>query len=396
MFGGGPGGCAGGGFGGGGYGGGGFGLGDGFASDAGAQGFGGAMQATQPGLAGFLAADSTNTAGDAGGHEAGGGRVGGKASTQTLTPVTIRMLLESAQELKRAGPLAPDASFRVNGREMGMVTVVACVDSIQQQQMSFYLTLSDGTGKIDCHLYCDESSGPPNCKVLDYVRVFGHLRHWESKENLNVHHVAKVESSNEIAYHGIEVAHVHLAMTGKLIKPAAKPAGPAGAGPSTGGFAMGMSGPPSGGGSFGGNKGGGDTCFKCGGTGHWARDCPGAGKGGMQQPRTQMQEQPMHQQQQQQMFQQQNHQQRPPMQQQQQMPPHMQQQPPQMQQHMPMQQPGMQQQAPPQQGFAGAGFGGTFQQGGPPGGSSGPYGSMPPPQGGGNAGGPYGGGGMFG
>jgi len=322
----------------------------------------GAPQQSQ-GLAGFISGEASN-ANEADGNDGASGRGGGKASAQTLTPVTIRMLLDAAKDRKGLGP---DANFSVNGRELGMVTIVACVDQVKHQQMGLCLTLNDGSGKIECNFYQDQDAGNCEFKQLDYVRVLGNLRHWEGKENLNAIHVGKVETANEIAYHGIEVAHVQLSIMGKLVK-ATPGNAPRTQGP---GLSLGQASTP---------------------------------QSGMQsqQPQEMMQQQAsaMQQsllvQQAPSMQQQGSAMQAPPMQQhqgshmqqqgfamQQQQSLGMQQQNPAMQQPPPMQNQWQQppQASAPPPGPAPQGFGGTMPQSGPYGGAAGagPYGSMPPP-----------------
>merc|ERR1712176_42395 len=82
------------------------------------------------------------------------------------------------------------------------------------------LYLSDGSGRIKVHRYSDSDGPRPDDDVKpgDYIRVFGNLREWQGVHGVSAHHIVKVEGPNEIAYHTIEVAHVHLASTGRLVK----------------------------------------------------------------------------------------------------------------------------------------------------------------------------------
>ncbi|CAE7406516.1 RPA2B [Symbiodinium natans] len=172
----------------------------------------GGVQASQ-GHGGFIIGDN---AGSTRTELPGAGS--GKTSAQTLTPVTIRMLLDAVSS---SAQLGPDGAFCVNGgRELQMLTVVACVEGIRNQQMGISLTLNDGTGRISCNMYSDSdpASAGPEFQDGDYIRVFGQLRQWDQQEGITAHRIVKVESANEIAYHTIEVAHVHLSVTGKLVK----------------------------------------------------------------------------------------------------------------------------------------------------------------------------------
>ena len=146
---------------------------------------------------------------------------GAKAVAHTLTPVTIRMLQEGVQERRRNGMnMGPDESIRVNGRELHMLTLVACVEGMQMQQLGMALTLNDGTGRMECQMYADTDSVStgPDFQVGDYIRVFGHLRYWNDEDRITAHRIAKIENANEISHHTIEVTHVHMSLLGKLVK----------------------------------------------------------------------------------------------------------------------------------------------------------------------------------
>jgi len=186
-------------------------------------GYGGAVASQGQGgqgLGGWLGA------GAAQGEQQGGAPFQQQRQAQTLTPVTIHMLNDAVKQQKsNAGQVAGglDAAFTVNGRELGMITLVACVESVQHQSTCKAFNMNDGTGRILVQFYgdFDPSSGAQEIRPGDYVRIFGHLRGWQGQEGVNAHQVALVENANEISYHTIEVAHVHLSLAGKLVKPAA-------------------------------------------------------------------------------------------------------------------------------------------------------------------------------
>jgi len=233
----------------GGAGGDGFGGGGGGAFPGGADPFGAPQQS---GLGGFVGGDADG--GGFGGQSNGGHEQlppqmqQSAAAVQTLTPVTVRMLLDSfANQQNQPGGMlgGPDAAFMVSGRELGMLTMVACVESIQEQPIFKLFKLSDGTGRIDVQLYKEnQAAGAVEAiRPGDFVRAYGHVRAWGGQERVSCHQIARVENANEIAYHGIEVAHVHLALTGKLVKPGAAAGAAAPAGASMGAFAGGSAGP---------------------------------------------------------------------------------------------------------------------------------------------------------
>merc|ERR1719424_2785729 len=149
---------------------------------------------------------------------------------QTLTPITVRMLNESVEQSRAAGAGGPDTQYLVSGRPLGLLTLVACVESVQQQPMFKDFRLNDGTGRVNVHRYVDGEATAEDFAVGQYVRIFGHVREWQGQGGVNAHRISAVESANEISHHAIEVAHVHLQATGKLRKPGAAPA-PAAAAP---------------------------------------------------------------------------------------------------------------------------------------------------------------------
>ena len=192
---------------------------------------GGGVSTPGGSLGGFLApSQEGRVAAVQGGGRASGGDsagVGGQRQVNTLTPVTIKMLCDA---VKQNGSQAqgPDQPYIVNNRELGMLTLVACVDSVSEQSMYKEYMLNDGTGRLKAHWYVDGDRVPPQQVVRPgvYVRVYGTLQSWQGQEGLNVVQVTKVVQANEIAYHFIEVAHIHLSLTGQLVKGASADVAP--------------------------------------------------------------------------------------------------------------------------------------------------------------------------
>lgn len=224
MFG--AGGC-GGGCGGGGYGG---------ATLPAAGGYGGTAARPLPSMAGVAAPGFGEAGGFVGGSFDGGGPASatmgtgmGDASlggggpppenTQTLMPVTVRMLLD-ALERRRTGPAhGPDIPLRINNREISMITFVACVERSNMEQMFKAFHVNDGCGRVVVKKYADvdpTSIADSDPQPGEYVRVYGTLRHFGEDFHVSAHNIVRIESPNELAYHFIEVAFVNLSLMGKI------------------------------------------------------------------------------------------------------------------------------------------------------------------------------------
>lgn len=184
-------------------------------------GYGGSVPTTQGGgLGGFVNAPQSQAAGTPGGGRA--------KDSQSLMPVTIQMLLEAHERQKNSNSLGPDAPLCVNDREISMFTFVGTLESSQNQQMYRVFMVNDGTARIQVRLYNDGAAteGANEPVAGEYVRIFGTLRAWNNELMVSAHHVGRLENENEIPFHFIEVAYVHLSLTGKIAgKPA--PPGPA-------------------------------------------------------------------------------------------------------------------------------------------------------------------------
>ena len=165
-----------------------------------------------PGLGGYLAAVSQP---DVAAMCERGPRRG-----QTLRPVTIRMLEDAARRSREETVGVPGVEYYVSGQPIGMITLVACVESVTQQPLFTEYQVTDGTGRLRAHKYmCGESAAPgEDVRAGEYVRIYGHLREWQGLLSVLVYRAARVESANEVPFHTIEVAHVHLAITGQLIR----------------------------------------------------------------------------------------------------------------------------------------------------------------------------------
>jgi len=179
------------------------------------------MQQFQGASMGYAASmGETQSAGLAGFVGGGGGGLPEQRQAQTLTPVTIKMLQDAVKQQKNSGPQpgGMDAAYMVNGKDLGMLTLVACVESVQETQSYKNYQVNDGTARMSVQYYNDVDALVQDIRPGAYVRIFGHLRSWQGSEHISAHHVVQIENANEIPYHFIEVTHVHLSLLGKLVK----------------------------------------------------------------------------------------------------------------------------------------------------------------------------------
>lgn len=186
-------------------------------------GYGGASLQQSQGLGGYLSGGGAGAPGE-------GQQPQGQRDSQSLVPLTLRMLLDADDRKKQGNdqfPGGPDAPLFINGREVSMFTFVATLESLEMQQMFKVHHVNDGTARIQVKQYND-SAAPQTEQELqpgEYVRVFGTLRSWNNDLHVSAHHIGRVEDPNEVPFHFIEVAHIHLSLTGKIKKalPQARP-----------------------------------------------------------------------------------------------------------------------------------------------------------------------------
>ncbi|KAG0707672.1 replication protein A subunit RPA32 [Suillus ampliporus] len=160
-----------------------------------------------------------NSGAGAGGFVAGGSPYGsasgspGGASRKTeiahsLRPLTVLQLLNATQAHS-------DAEWMLDDTELGQVTVVGHVVSIQSQATNNLYWLDDGTSRIEARHWIDssiEESGAGSSAITEgsYVRVSGALKMFGSKRYVNATHIRLVKSPHELYFHLLEAMTVTL------------------------------------------------------------------------------------------------------------------------------------------------------------------------------------------
>ena len=181
------------------------------------------------GLAGWMAREPAGP--QLGGSFVAGGAQeassGSRREQQALMPVTIRMIEKAHEEMitQNPGGVGPDAVMRVHGREVATLTLVAYLESeTRSNGCEVYkgYMLNDASGRIEAKMYLSESDKGQNVEALpkpgQYVRVFGTCRSWNSQLQITVQRIQPVQSSTEVPFHVLEVAHTFLRLEGKLSK----------------------------------------------------------------------------------------------------------------------------------------------------------------------------------
>ncbi|CAO1627758.1 unnamed protein product [Jaminaea pallidilutea] len=129
----------------------------------------------------------------------------GTSAKQTLRPLTIRQIRNAEQP-------HPDADFRVDGQDIGQVTVVAIVRAISKGTTNVSYSVEDGTDTIEVRQWHDSSAEETTAEIQvnQYVRILGTIRTFQSKRSISAGHMRRVDSYNEVLYHKLEAVIVHL------------------------------------------------------------------------------------------------------------------------------------------------------------------------------------------
>jgi len=137
------------------------------------------------------------------------GGMGRKNEAQhSLRPVTIG-------QLRKATQAHTDAEWMIENNEIGQITVVAQVMSIQIQTTNSVYWLDDGSGRIEARHWMD-SSNPEDMEkwggIVEntYVRVTGNLKMFGSKRYINAQHIRPSTDAHELYFHLGEAMTVDL------------------------------------------------------------------------------------------------------------------------------------------------------------------------------------------
>ncbi|KAI0709247.1 hypothetical protein C8Q76DRAFT_742641 [Earliella scabrosa] len=142
-------------------------------------------------------------------YGSGGGSPGGsarQATTHSIRPVTLKMLLEATQEHS-------DAVWKIGDVEVGQIMVVAQVLSVQPQTTNVVYMLNDGTAGYEARQWVDpnneEEGGKREISENTYVRVLGSLKMFGQKRYITATHIRQIppeRTADEVFYHIAETA----------------------------------------------------------------------------------------------------------------------------------------------------------------------------------------------
>ncbi|KAI4870089.1 replication protein A, subunit RPA32 [Hypoxylon rubiginosum] len=163
---------------------------------------------------------SRTTYGAAGGGDDGGGFFGGSqggsqaakpVNDESLRPVTVKQIIDAEQAFGSDGP------FRIDGVDVTQVTFVGMVRQINPQTTNITYRLDDGTGIMEVKLWLDPDKQDSESRAAfteeQYVRVWGRLKSFGNKRHVGAHVIKPVADFNEVNYHLLEAAYVHLFFT---------------------------------------------------------------------------------------------------------------------------------------------------------------------------------------
>ncbi|CAK8536339.1 unnamed protein product [Lathyrus sativus] len=127
--------------------------------------------------------------------------------TQTLLPLTIKQINDALQSCDDR------TNLTIDGVDVGTISLVGRMCNKTEHVTDVKFVLDDGTGMIECTKWLQEPADSIQVEsILNgmYVRVYGHLKGFQGKKNINVFSFRPVTDFNEIAHHFIHCIYVHL------------------------------------------------------------------------------------------------------------------------------------------------------------------------------------------
>jgi len=129
-------------------------------------------------------------------------------ASNSLRPFTI-------SQLNKASQAHTDAEWRIEDVEIGQVTVVGQVVSIQKQATNCVYLVDDGTGRIEARHWVDSTNEDEGSKwggieERRYVRVTGGLKNFGKKRYINATHIRDMKDPHETYFHILEAIAVTL------------------------------------------------------------------------------------------------------------------------------------------------------------------------------------------
>ncbi|TFK54782.1 replication protein A, subunit RPA32 [Heliocybe sulcata] len=128
------------------------------------------------------------------------------AAAQSLRPVTIKQLIAATQA-------HADAEWKIEDIEIGQITVVAHLITIQPATTNSTYWLDDGTGRFEARHW--NGGDEDNEKWGDisedtFVRVTGTLKTFSNKRHINATHIRLINDPMEIHFHELECVYATL------------------------------------------------------------------------------------------------------------------------------------------------------------------------------------------
>ena len=127
--------------------------------------------------------------------------------------MTIKQILDCEESYAGSG------DFKIDGASATQVTFVGQVRQVTPQSTHINYRLDDGTAVIEVKKWIDADKMQTSAEAerqpdLDsYVRVWGRLKSFNNKKHIGAHVIRPVADFNEVNYHLLEAAYVHLHFT---------------------------------------------------------------------------------------------------------------------------------------------------------------------------------------
>ncbi|KAF9908495.1 replication factor A protein 2 [Linnemannia zychae] len=132
-----------------------------------------------------------------------------KTYNHTLRPVTIKQVLEATQT-------QADGDFKIDGQDIGQITLIAAIRSINPSATQNIYLVEDGSGAIDAKKFPsdhDDADEINSIIVGSYVRIVGTVKNFNQKQYIQVFSIRPISDMNEVTYHNLEVLYVHVSTT---------------------------------------------------------------------------------------------------------------------------------------------------------------------------------------